>query len=259
MPTGEEESLEGVSPALCSPEDLHLGEPDEAFLPGGLLVNGQQGDHQGALKGKGERPEGSPIPQRTVRRQFSLDLNIASPTGANRIRESKSREELAAILTNSSLVQLVEMDEDVELGPEVFTSAPYKQDTERERDIMAKVVGEWQKVTVASTSSPVPGPDPNADSSQSPSQILFTHEEIVVLKLLFSLFDRKGKNFITRDDIVAYAEEGGDYAQLREVDACMEAVDADGDGKVGLADYINFAARLKEIYNLQVEAGVRSD
>ena len=27
----------------------------------------------------------------------------------------------------------------------------------------------------------------------SPSQILFTHEEIVVLKLLFSLFDRKGK------------------------------------------------------------------
>lgn len=29
--------------------------------------------------------------------------------------------------------------------------------------------------------------------SPSPSQILFTHEEIVVLKLLFSLFDRGGK------------------------------------------------------------------
>ena len=30
------------------------------------------------------------------------------------------------------------------------------------------------------------------------------------------------QNFITRDDIIAYAEEGGDYAQLKEVDACME-------------------------------------
>lgn len=29
--------------------------------------------------------------------------------------------------------------------------------------------------------------------SPAPSQILFTHEEIVVLKLLFSLFDRGGK------------------------------------------------------------------
>lgn len=32
-----------------------------------------------------------------------------------------------------------------------------------------------------------------AGESPSPSQILFTHEEIVVLKLLFSLFDRGGK------------------------------------------------------------------
>lgn len=32
-----------------------------------------------------------------------------------------------------------------------------------------------------------------AGESASPSQILFTHEEIVVLKLLFSLFDRGGK------------------------------------------------------------------
>lgn len=30
------------------------------------------------------------------------------------------------------------------------------------------------------------------------------------------------QNFITRDDIVMYAEEGGDFAQLKEVDACMQ-------------------------------------
>lgn len=33
--------------------------------------------------------------------------------------------------------------------------------------------------------------------------------------------------------------------------ARWQAVDADGDGKVGLSDYINFAARLKEIHSLQ--------
>lgn len=36
------------------------------------------------------------------------------------------------------------------------------------------------------------------------------------------LFWRWWQNFITRDDIIAYAEEGGDFAQLKEVDACME-------------------------------------
>ncbi len=86
---------------------------------------------------------------------------------------------------------------------------------------------------------------------KSPSQVLFTHEEIVVLKLLFSLFDRKGKNFITRDDIVAYAEECGDYAQLKEVDACMDAVDVDCDGKIGLVDYIYFSSRLKIHWELK--------
>lgn len=33
--------------------------------------------------------------------------------------------------------------------------------------------------------------------------------------------------------------------------ACVQAIDADMDGKVGLSDYINFAARLKEIHSLQ--------
>lgn len=33
--------------------------------------------------------------------------------------------------------------------------------------------------------------------------------------------------------------------------ACKQAIDADMDGKVGLSDYINFAARLKEIHSLQ--------
>lgn len=54
-----------------------------------------------------------------------------------------------------------------------------------------------------------------------------------------------------RDDIVAYAEECGDYAQLKEVDAVMDAVDADCDGQIGLADYISFAHRLKSVAELK--------
>ncbi|CAM9231347.1 unnamed protein product [Phaeothamnion confervicola] len=92
---------------------------------------------------------------------------------------------------------------------------------------------------------------------RAPSQMLFTHEEIVVLKLIFSLFDTWGKNYITHSDIASYAAEGEDYAQLREVNACMAALDADKDGNVGLVDYINFASRLKAMYQLQQRVRLR--
>ncbi|CAM9355400.1 unnamed protein product [Chrysoparadoxa australica] len=159
------------------------------------------------------------------RRQLSIDLNKDSNqlhllNKDRKMRESRSTEQLAAILSRSSLNELVEMNEEDEEMSNVVIPAQGKREDGTGKD---------------------------------PSQVLFTHEEIVVLKLIFSLFDRKGKNTITRDDIVAYAEEGGDYAQLKEVDACMEAIDADGDGKVGLVDYITFASRLKEIYLMQLD------
>lgn len=40
-------------------------------------------------------------------------------------------------------------------------------------------------------------------------------------------------------------------AVLSDCFACRKAIDADTDGKVGLSDYINFAARLKGIHLLQ--------
>lgn len=46
---------------------------------------------------------------------------------------------------------------------------------------------------VLATPSPRDKRGSAVSGAPSPSQILFTHEEIVVLKLLFSLFDRKGK------------------------------------------------------------------
>ena len=44
-----------------------------------------------------------------------------------------------------------------------------------------------------------------------------------------------------------YAEETGDYAQRRELASIMEALDSDGDGCIGLLDFVLFAARRKEL------------
>lgn len=39
----------------------------------------------------------------------------------------------------------------------------------------------------------------------------------------------------------------GDYSQIREAKRALEIVDVDKDGRMGLLDYIHFAARLKEL------------
>jgi len=44
---------------------------------------------------------------------------------------------------------------------------------------------------------------------------------------------------------VRYAEETGDFAQQRELRSVMEALDSDGDGCIGLLDFVLFAARRK--------------
>ena len=40
-------------------------------------------------------------------------------------------------------------------------------------------------------------------------------------------------NTIDVPEIMAYAEDTGDYALWEEAEACMDSVDADGDGKIG--------------------------
>ncbi|CAM9330232.1 unnamed protein product [Ectocarpus sp. 8 AP-2014] len=235
----------------------------------------------GGEAGGGDDDDASPAPAlRGVRKQFSLDMNVnaGGAQSAGRVTENKSTRELAALLSNSSITEIAQMDGDVEVDIEP-TDADNDIAIAAENGGSLVVGGGGGGVSLAGLDLSIVGsnhsnsqprsrdasfenegmmtPSPRSRNSSmmgespSPSQILFTHEEIVVLKLLFSLFDRGGKNFITRDDIIAYAEEGGDFAQLKEVDSFMEAIDADTDGKVGLSDYINFAARLKGIHLLQ--------
>lgn len=54
------------------------------------------------------------------------------------------------------------------------------------------------------------------------------------LRLMFSLFDRAGSNFIEYEDLVAYAEETGDMTGIRDAANALEILDIDGDGKIGL-------------------------
>jgi hypothetical protein len=90
-------------------------------------------------------------------------------------------------------------------------------------------------------------------STASAPSVLFQHMEILALKLMFSLFDRKGTMYLDYDDLVAYAEETGDMMAIRDASMALEILDIDGDGRIGLLDFINFAARLKAAHQRRLE------
>ncbi len=193
--------------------------------------------------------ESSSYPHRLKSRHFSLDMSLSSSCGKN-LKHGPSLKEMPIHrpLDESS----VGVCDDLGQIARILGSCTLSELVSSDRSPMKFSVDDAGEEEISSGDDDMmPEGARDRKHRKSPSQVLFTHEEIVVLKLLFSLFDRKGKNFITRDDIVAYAEECGDYAQLKEVAACMDAVDADCDGKIGLVDYIYFSSRLKIHWELK--------
>lgn len=88
------------------------------------------------------------------------------------------------------------------------------------------------------------------ESSESLQKtVVFTREELLGLRLMFSLFDRTGNGFIEYEDLVAYAEETGDFMRLRDASLALDILDIDGDGSIGLLDFIHFASRLQMLYD----------
>ena len=68
------------------------------------------------------------------------------------------------------------------------------------------------------------------------------------------------QNTITYEDLVAFAEETGDLSAIRDAGPALEVLDIDGDGVIGLLDFIHFAARLKGIYlRTKAEAELERD
>jgi len=86
---------------------------------------------------------------------------------------------------------------------------------------------------------------------ESQDSLTVSEEEFYALRLIFAIFDRSGKNYITREDLHAFAEEQDDYAQHQEIDDCMSAIDCDGDGIIDLNDFILFAIRLRHLHSIQ--------
>lgn len=57
---------------------------------------------------------------------------------------------------------------------------------------------------------------------------------------------RSGTATIGYEDLVAYGEETGGLAGIRDAADALAIVDIDGDGMIGLLDFIHFAARLRD-------------
>ena len=92
---------------------------------------------------------------------------------------------------------------------------------------------------------------------------------LTFIRLLTYFIFRSGSCTIAYDDLVAYAEETGllcaashpnvflkmylflfvgDLMAIRDAGTALEILDIDGDGKIGLLDFIHFARRLKKIH-----------
>jgi hypothetical protein len=92
------------------------------------------------------------------------------------------------------------------------------------------------------------------DDENNESEITFSGVELLTLNLLLMLIDWDGDGKISAKELVLWSRD--DVHPLSHATAleCISALDADADGFVGLDDFISFAAQLKEIYEIQVEA-----
>ena len=95
--------------------------------------------------------------------------------------------------------------------------------------------------------------------SSTTGATMFTRTELRCLKVLFTIMDRDDSQQISKEELVAYAEETGDYAQTRELTTIMEAIDGDGDGLIGLLDFVLFAARMKDSHSREQFSGVMTE
>lgn len=78
--------------------------------------------------------------------------------------------------------------------------------------------------------------------------VLFNPEELVALRLLFSLFDRSNSGEIAHDDLVAYAEDSRESELVRFISECIEVIDIDNSNTIGFLDFVHFAERVKRMH-----------
>jgi hypothetical protein len=98
------------------------------------------------------------------------------------------------------------------------------------------------------------GDDADDTESEVVSEITFSGVELLTLNLLFMLIDWDGDGKISAKELVMWSRDDVHPLSHTTATECISALDADADGFVGLDDFISFAAQLKEIYEIQLEA-----
>jgi Ca2+-binding EF-hand superfamily protein len=74
----------------------------------------------------------------------------------------------------------------------------------------------------------------------------FSQQELLALRLLYMMIDRHNDGHITAEELLQWAASDGRAVSREEADRCVAAVDADGDGAIGMHDFLLFAAQNKE-------------
>lgn len=107
---------------------------------------------------------------------------------------------------------------------------------------------EWKRRTADSSDD-----DQNKPCSATPSETNvegFSDQEVYALRLIFSLFDIDGSGSISREELASYAEEVDECISPKDISLCFDALDANGDNRISLDDWVKFAAKLKAAWQL---------
>jgi hypothetical protein len=81
---------------------------------------------------------------------------------------------------------------------------------------------------------------------QDDTATAFSQQELLALRLLYMMIDRHNDGHITAEELLQWAASDGRGVRREEADRCVAAVDADGDGAIGMHDFLLFAAQNKE-------------
>ena len=78
----------------------------------------------------------------------------------------------------------------------------------------------------------------------------FSTDELLALQTLHLIIDRDGDGRIDVNELIRWSQETGYAVQKFEAQKVIDAVDEDKDGQIGFADYLSFAAIMKQTHQM---------